>query len=240
MADKSAFPSEFANEDELRKEVERRIRHTSLVLDIGCGIRPQDFFVPRTHLCVDPHLPYLLRLHKESPPDCGRVVLNFPWRQIMNALPDASVETVFALDFIEHLDRNEGSDFLAEACRVSSVQVVLFTPLGYYEQELPDDGVTDKWGMDGGIWQVHRSGWTPTDFDGWQVLVCRDFHPPETGRDGKPLPTGAFWAIKDIPPLPGKAIPLTAKATSHFNALLLKVGRGAGRRVRRILRIAQR
>lgn len=87
---------------------------------------------------------------------------------------------------------------------------------------------------------MHRSGWTPNDFDGWEVLVCRAFHPPETGKDGKPLPTGAFWAIKDIPPIPDKAIPLTAKATTHFNALLLRLGRGVDRRVRTVLRRAPR
>ena len=55
-------------------------------------------------------------------------------------------------------------------------QVVVFTPLGFLPQAC-DPGEIDGWGLHGGNWQMHRSGWSPDDFDaGWLVLGCREYH----------------------------------------------------------------
>ncbi len=54
----------------------------------------------------------------------------------------------------------------------------MFTPLGFTEQDAPENE-KDPWGHGGGFeWQRHRSGWTPEDFpaeQGWTVFVCKDF-----------------------------------------------------------------
>jgi hypothetical protein len=84
---------------------------------------------------------------------------------------------------------------IAEAKRVARRQVVIFTPLGFYPQSYEPDE-RDRWGMTGGVWQTHRSGWQPDDFDsGWRVIACRDFH--HVDENNRPLekPFGAFWAI---------------------------------------------
>jgi hypothetical protein len=209
-----AVVREFPDRPSLGAEAARIVSRTDSVLDVGCGIRPQELFDARVHVCLEPHLPYLARLMEEGPVPPGFVPVNAGWREFMERLPDGAFDTVFALDFIEHLDRGEGAEFLLRAERVARRQVVVFTPLGYYRQDLPEDGRTDRWGMDGAGWQVHRSGWEPSDFDGrWVVLLCRSFHPPETGPGGEALPTGAFWAVLDKPgaPLPPARAPAGAR-----------------------------
>ena len=63
--------------------------------------------------------------------------------------------------------------------RIARVQVVIFTPLGMYPQEY-DEGDADAWGMDGGHWQTHRSGWFPAELarvgEGWEAVVVPEFH----------------------------------------------------------------
>jgi len=48
------------------KVVRSKIQVSDTVLDIGSGIKPQDFFEPRVHVCVDPHLQYLIHLNEDE------------------------------------------------------------------------------------------------------------------------------------------------------------------------------
>src|SRR4029078_10523678 len=103
------------------------------------------------------------------------VLLNATWDQAIGMFPDKSVDSVFALDFIEHLDKQDGLRMLREAERVARQQIVVFTPHGFFPQSYDDPGKPDRWGMDGGYWQTHRSGWAPDDFgDGWDIVICPD------------------------------------------------------------------
>jgi hypothetical protein len=90
-------------------------------------------------------------------------------------MPDRSVDSVVALDLIEHMRRAEGERLLKHLVRVARQQAVVFTPLGFYRHSYRS-GETDRWGMKGGRWQTHRSGWTPDDFGPeWHVVDCEDF-----------------------------------------------------------------
>ncbi len=40
--------------DTLLWVVPNYITETAIVLDIGCGIRPQEFFKPEVHICCEP------------------------------------------------------------------------------------------------------------------------------------------------------------------------------------------
>ena len=149
------------------------VRHGGLVLDIGCGIRPQTLVRADSHVCVDPHAPYL------------DVVISMGYRAVHKTAEQAlsetePVDTVVMLDVIEHMEREEGERTIALAMEKSD-QVVVFTPLGY----VPQSG--DAWRMGGEHWQEHRSGWKPEDFEGWHVLVDRRFH--------KWKRAGAFFAV---------------------------------------------
>ena len=89
-----------------------------VVLDVGSGIAPQDYLEPTVHICVDPHLQCLLRLRRERPSP-RFVLLNGTWDEALRLFPADSVDTVFAFNFIEHLEKDAGHAFLAEAERVT-------------------------------------------------------------------------------------------------------------------------
>jgi Methyltransferase domain len=171
------------------------------VLDIGAGIRPQTYVeAGQVHICVDAYRPYLDCLRDERRDDNRLVLLNAGWEEAMAMFPDASVDSVFALDVLEHLERDEGERLLAAAERIARNQVIVFTPLGFYPQSY-EPGQLDRWGMLGGYWQTHRSGWELEDFGSeWKLIVCADLH--QEDQHGQPLaePSGAFWAIRTFAP----------------------------------------
>jgi hypothetical protein len=120
---------------------------------------------------------------------------NATWDEVLPVIPDRSIDSVIALDVIEHLKYREGRRLLSEAVRISRKQVVIFTPLGFYRQSYAR-GDTDRWGMGGTYWQTHRSGWMPEDFPAeWRIVACADFHFLDEHDDPLPEPIGAFWAI---------------------------------------------
>jgi len=190
-------PIAWIDRDDATEEgtIRRLVHPARSVLDIGCGIRPQTLVSPRLHICVEPYKPYLERLQKEAKKDRDYVFLNGTWGDVLPLMPDDSVDTVFALDVIEHLEKADGLKLLHEAKRIARHQVVVFTPLGFYPQSHEPDEL-DRWHMHGGRWQSHHSAWHPEEFGReWQIVACRDLHTVD--QDGKPLaePIGAFWAV---------------------------------------------
>jgi hypothetical protein len=177
-----------------------KVVEVEVVLDIGAGICPQPFVKnPYVHICIDAHRPYLERLKHEVADDPKYVFINAPWNEVLSTFPDKSVDTVFALDFIEHLEKEDGRRLLCEAQRVARRQVVIFTPHGFFPQSYEDPNKPDRWGMDGGYWQTHRSGWDFDDFsEEWEIVCCPTFI--ERDENEQPLlePMGAFWAIRNL------------------------------------------
>lgn len=189
---------EWTDRDSLIQRARALVRPTSVVLDIGCGVRPQTLVDrPQVLVCIEPHHEYA-RILRDRFEGTTTIVVAGTVPACLESLPSGSVDTVFLLDVIEHLDRPMGERTLAECVRVAREQVVLFTPLGFMPQEEADG--LDGWGLHGTHWQAHRSGWEPADFSGpgWRVIACRDFH--LVNGQGKPFdpPFGAFWAIHDL------------------------------------------
>lgn len=177
-----------------------KVADVEVVLDVGAGICPQPFVKnPYVHICVDAHSPYLDRLKTAVADDPKFILLNGRWDEVVAMFPDKSVDSVFALDFIEHLEKEDGRRLLYEAERVARRQVVIFTPHGFFPQSYEDANKPDRWGMDGGYWQTHRSGWDFDDFgDEWEIICCPTFI--ERDENEQPLlePMGAFWAIRNL------------------------------------------
>jgi hypothetical protein len=205
--------------DRLRSAVLSRVTPASSVLDIGCGISPQDLVRPEHHFCCDPHGEYVERLQQMvlSQRSSRHIVMKLDWRGVVEVFPERSIDTVVAIDVIEHLDKQEGEDLLRATQRIARRQIILFTPLGFLPQH---HETTDAWGMSGAAHQEHRSGWTPEDFDStWEILACESYHLND--NLGRPLarPFGAFWAIQNLQPAPGDRAPAAPP-----------IGRWAGRR----------
>ena len=180
--------------------VRKRIQNVEVVLDLGPGICPQPFVTqPYVHICVDAHHPYLERVKREFADDPKYVFINATWDTVVPMLPDKSVDTVFALDFIEHLEKPEGLRMLREAERVARSQIVVYTPLGFFPQSYEDPNQPDRWGMDGARWQTHRSGWNLDDFsDEWEFVISPDYITLDEHNQLMEQPTAAFWAIRTL------------------------------------------
>lgn len=189
----------WCSREELYTEAIKRAIPSKVALDVGAGIHPQQFFRPTIHVVVEPFLPYIEKLMETESAPSHYVYVNAVWADAMKLLPDKSVDTVFAVDVIEHFTKDDGLLFLAEAERVACCQIILFTPLGLYPQSY-DENHTDRWGMQGGVWQSHKSGWMPEDFPGanWEFLICKDYHLVDQHDESLHEPFGAFWAIKTL------------------------------------------
>jgi hypothetical protein len=167
------------------------------LLDIGCAFRPQDFVDAKIHICCEPHEEYMDRLIVETAGQAKYVYLRSDLEESSKLFPPSSVDSVFLIDVIEHVDREKGLASVERLKRVARKQIALFTPIGFMPQESHADGV-DPWGMGGSDWQRHRSGCLPDEFPasgGWKVIACNDFH--KLDGYGRPLdkPFGAMWAI---------------------------------------------
>ena len=176
------------------------IRHADVVLDIGCGIMPQRYVIPNIHICCEPYEEYVEHLTKKikSPENKGAdyLVFKMGWQDVVKYFPENSVDTIFLIDVIEHLEKEESRNLLLATQKIARSQVIVFTPWGFMPQHHSDG--KDAWGLDGAIWQEHLSGWLPEDFDGdgWEFIASKDFHLNDNLNKSVKKPYGAFWAIK--------------------------------------------
>lgn len=181
----------------LDKIIKREIKSASTVLDIGCGIRPQTFITPIVHICAEPFDQYIKKIQEIASTTIDRnyIIIKSYWSDIIKILPEKSVDTIFILDVIEHLEKNEGERLLKETEKIAKKQIIIFTPLGFLPQK--SENQKDAWGMDGGDYQEHKSGWLPEDFDNsWKIYVSKEFHFFDNNGAKYEKPYGAFYAIK--------------------------------------------
>lgn len=158
--------------------------YAETLADIGCGNHPQDIVaVDKVHWLVDPGIhPHGfdgmvagVTYHDLWTDWAGFITFN---AQFLND----EVECVTLMDVIEHLPKEEGVALLEKTIRHAKM-VVVFTPLGFLQQE-------------DGRWNTHRSGWTPDDFrDGWTVFVYPHFHWCDFRGVPYEKPKGAMLAV---------------------------------------------
>jgi hypothetical protein len=149
-----------------------------VVLDVGAGLRPIDWYKPERHICVEPYRPYCDVLEAAGFEVWQETA---QWALTREDLP--TIDTVYMLDVIEHLPKATGESMLRWAQGVAQCQVCIYTPYGFTEQ------TQDNWGLGGHYWQTHRSGWLPEEFPGWRIQYLRS--------NRKPHPQG-FYAIWEV------------------------------------------
>lgn len=185
--------------DELRAAVQKRIEPAEIVLDIGCGIQPQRLISSAVHICCEPFGQYVEVLQEKLRYDCSHfhLVMQVSWAAAVELFPPESVDTVFLLDLVEHLDKEEGLALLRRTERLARKQVVVYTPLGFLPQSHADG--RDAWGLNGGDWQEHKSGWQLDDFDeSWSIVASKRYFDRDSHGTLFKEPFGAFWAIKTL------------------------------------------
>jgi hypothetical protein len=189
----------YLNRESYLKAIKKKIKKVNIVLDIGCGIRPQDLIIPSVHICCEPFLDYIksLKSQNNNVKKPFYIFLNATWDQCIKILPEKSVDSIFLLDVIEHLNKDEGKELLKYSEKIAREQLIIFTPLGYIPQHHING--KDAWGFEGTSWQEHKSGWLPDDFDeSWELFIIKDFHTIDNLGNPLDKPIGAIWAIKTI------------------------------------------
>jgi hypothetical protein len=185
--------------EELMSAAAKRFAPTDVLLDIGCGIMPQTYLAPSVHICVEPFQEYVdvLKQKTEHAADRSYLILKNTWDEALTSLPAKSVDTVILADVIEHLEKEVALALLKKTEAVARQQILIFTPLGFLPQAHPD-GI-DAWGLGGGAWQEHKSGWTPDDFGAeWEFIGARQYYFQDNLGRHFEEPFGAFWAIKKM------------------------------------------
>ncbi len=189
----------WLSRQELEEKIITKIKPAYSVLDIGCGIRPQEYQLPVVHICCEPFAEYVDKLQEvvKKRNDRVFVVLKADWAEVLKVLPPKSVENIFITDVIEHITKKEAAGLIKKTEKIATGQIIIFTPLGYMPQH-HEDGL-DAWGLHGTEVQTHRSGWTPADFDKtWEIYGAKKFHFFDLLGRKFEKPFGAFYAIKNI------------------------------------------
>jgi glycosyltransferase involved in cell wall biosynthesis len=190
--------TQWFDRETLDRIIPEYIRKVDVVLDIGCGIRPQSFFKPKQHIMCETFNEYVRILQNRFAGQENVIIFTGTGQEVVRHLPDSSVDSIFLIDVIEHLEKEEGFFLLKECERLARKQIIVFTPLGFMTQEY-EHGDLDGWGLGGWEWQYHRSGWTPEDFDSsWDILGAHLYHSVNANGDRIDPSFGAFWAIKNI------------------------------------------
>ena len=180
--------------------VKTKFIKTDVVLDIGAGIYPFNHinFVPKLQMIIEPYSEYIDVLKANFDNDSYVLIFKADALTVLKLLAENSVDTVFLIDVIEHMSKETGMELITELNRVTKQQIIIFTPLGFMPQHVNTDK-KDRWGLTGGQFQEHLSGWTPEDFsDKFDFYVCKEFHKFED--DGRQLDEifGAFFAIQNM------------------------------------------
>lgn len=185
---------------DLDKEAINNILPCNIAVDIGTGIRPHDFVDSAVCICCEPYAEYveILKNEIDEKTDKIYVVKQQTWAEALDCLADKSIDTIFLIDVIEHLPKDEGMMLLRRTEGIARKQIVLFTPLGFVAQHTLEGG-KDAWGLSGAEWQEHKSGWFPEDFDeSWNIFACKNYHDYSNIGEKLDEPFGAFWAIKSF------------------------------------------
>lgn len=140
----------FSAENRLHDVLRREISEGKTVLDVGCGNTPPLLMAgihTKRFVGVDVHTPSLRQARDRWP---NAMFVAASAREMYTLFRPKSFEVVVALDFIEHLPKDQGLAFLDLAERLASERVVIFTPNGFLKQEP----------YDGNPWQEHISGYS--------------------------------------------------------------------------------
>jgi len=184
----------------LRSEVIKKIKPVLIGLDIGAGINPHDYLKSMIHVCCEPYEEYVNILAEKisNEKEIIYIIRKQDWRQCIYDMKDKSIDSVYLIDVIEHLSKEESAELLKKTERITRRQIIIFTPLGFMKQEVSSGG-KDAWGLNGAKYQEHKSGWSPEDFDKtWEIYACKEYHLVNNIGEKLEKPFGAFWAIKNF------------------------------------------
>lgn len=131
-------------------------KQAKTILDVGCGDGSFMALVDQGKKLevtgIDAYKPYLKKAEKTG-----------AYKELafgdIRKLPflEKSFDVVLCSQVIEHLEKKEGEKLIDDLEKIAKSQVVIATTVGFFPYE-PFEG------KDGNPFQVHQSGWEPTEF----------------------------------------------------------------------------
>ena len=161
-------------------EIQKHINPEDEVIDFGCGLMPLTRNIEcKKMIGIDAWYPYIKQLRDELV-DQGDI---FIWHldlsgPLLEAANDNSVDVTLAIDFIEHLEKEDALTFIKHMERIARRRVIVYTTHGFILQEREENAE----------FQRHRCGFDPSEFEemGYNISI-------RIGGDHK-----GFLAIKEL------------------------------------------
>lgn len=163
------------------------------IVDLGCGpcYKERDTRVLGVDItCVDIYEPYLQICRSY-----GFETIHVDIREIENYFLYKSVDIIWLLDVIEHVEKSEALKLLETIEKIAKKQIIIFAPSG----EMPQEE------RDGNVYQRHISTWSIREFEikGYKCELLVKYHrdirhqTKELSKSPVPISADALWAIKN-------------------------------------------
>ncbi|MGL4226509.1 MAG: hypothetical protein ACRCRR_02675, partial [Rickettsia sp.] len=101
MTEEDKIIEEWYSADIFHTKIEEFISSVSSIMDIGCGIRPQQYIVPDLLICVEPYQEYA-EILKKNLSGTNSIIIPLDAKATLSIFPDKSIDSIFLIDVIEH------------------------------------------------------------------------------------------------------------------------------------------
>ena len=166
--------------------LERLLRDSESVLDLGCGECSPIFRIKKHFISVgvDAYRPSIVKSKELKIHDR---YINCDLLSVNKIVKPKSVDTVILLDVVEHFSKRDGLQLIKGAMSIARKKVVVLTPNGFYRQDE----------LGGNPYQVHKSGWRLIDFQelGFRVRGLRGWKALRREYATIYLKPWLFWAL---------------------------------------------
>jgi hypothetical protein len=143
------------------------VESNSSLLDVGCG--PKLYSTPFIGICKS-----ILTIDAWDwvEPD---IVANLETDNIQDVVNNEKFDYVLMLDFIEHLDKAAGLKLIEDCKKICNKKIFLLTPLEEIWTDNHENVEDESLWCYGNKFDIHKSLWYKTDFDGWTEITVPGF-----------------------------------------------------------------
>jgi UDP-N-acetylglucosamine 2-epimerase (non-hydrolysing) len=155
----------FSN-DQLVEYIKKTVALNSTVLDLGCG--PKLYSNPLKPQCKSI---CTVDAWDWVEPDIVADLETTPLKDIVQD----DFDYVLMLDFIEHLDKQAGLDLIKQVKQQCRRKIILLTPMEEIWTENHENVDNPELWCHGNQYDIHKSLWTPADFEGFSRVFIPGF-----------------------------------------------------------------
>lgn len=139
--------------DDLGNGLKATVINCESLLDLGCGVDSQIKFFNQNLFSIGVDIDQKV-MSKSQIKKIHNQYFQMNVLEAAQKFGPKSFDCVWAIDLIEHLNKEDGYRLIKDMEMVAKKRIVIFTPNGFLAQ---DD-------YDGNPWQIHKSGWFAEEF----------------------------------------------------------------------------